>query len=153
MKAIHITAISHEMPQPSITKIRLKVTCIKFHSNFPGANELINFIKICPQWCNLQLVIDSNNSLALNRHQEDPIHIQICIPRPQCINNWAVIVVFWLVCSCWPPFHSHHVTNMFTSVYLPGWREYLGVWMHNSVPVIIHLSVHRMEPWRMPDKY
>ena len=28
---IHIRAISQEMPQPSITKIRLKITCLKFH--------------------------------------------------------------------------------------------------------------------------
>ena len=28
------------MPQPSITKIRLKITYLKYHSNFPGANEL-----------------------------------------------------------------------------------------------------------------
>ena len=33
---IHIRAISEEIPQPSITKI----TYLKFHSNFPGANEL-----------------------------------------------------------------------------------------------------------------
>ena len=37
---IHISTISQEMPQPSITKIRLKITHIEFHSNFPGANEL-----------------------------------------------------------------------------------------------------------------
>ena len=37
---IHIRAISQEMPQPSITKIYLKITCLKFNSNFPGANEL-----------------------------------------------------------------------------------------------------------------
>ena len=30
------------MSQPSITKICLKITCLKFHSNFPGANELMN---------------------------------------------------------------------------------------------------------------
>ena len=36
----HIRAISKEMPQPSITKFGLKTTYIKFHSNFPGANEL-----------------------------------------------------------------------------------------------------------------
>ena len=30
------------MPQSSITKICLKITCLKFHSNFPGANELIH---------------------------------------------------------------------------------------------------------------
>ena len=38
---ILIRAISQEMPQPSITKIGLKITCLKFHSNYPGANELI----------------------------------------------------------------------------------------------------------------
>ena len=37
---IHIKAISQEIPQPSITKICLKITCLKFHSYFPGANEL-----------------------------------------------------------------------------------------------------------------
>ena len=37
---IHIRAISQEMPQKSITKIHLKITYLKFHSNFPGANEL-----------------------------------------------------------------------------------------------------------------
>ena len=37
---IHIRAISQEMPQTSITKILLKFTYLKFHSNFPGANEL-----------------------------------------------------------------------------------------------------------------
>ena len=33
---IHIRTISQEMPQPPITKICLKITCLKFHSNFPG---------------------------------------------------------------------------------------------------------------------
>ena len=37
---IHIRAISQKMPQPSITRMCLKITCLKFHSNFPGANEL-----------------------------------------------------------------------------------------------------------------
>ena len=38
---IHIRAISQEMPQPSIIKISLKITYLKFHSNFPWAKELI----------------------------------------------------------------------------------------------------------------
>ena len=33
---IHIRAISQEMPQPPITNICLKITYLKFHSNFPG---------------------------------------------------------------------------------------------------------------------
>ena len=36
---IHIFTISQEIPQPAITKIRLKITNLKFHSNFPGAND------------------------------------------------------------------------------------------------------------------
>ena len=49
---IHIRAVSQEMSQPSITKIRFKITCLKFHSNFPGANEKINtHLKIASdQW-------------------------------------------------------------------------------------------------------
>ena len=39
---IHIRAISQEMPQPPITEIRLKITYLKVHSDFPGANELKN---------------------------------------------------------------------------------------------------------------
>ena len=34
---IHISAISQEMPQPSITKIRLMITYVTFYSHFPGA--------------------------------------------------------------------------------------------------------------------
>ena len=37
-----MSTISQEIPQPSITKISLKSTYLKFHSNFPGANELMN---------------------------------------------------------------------------------------------------------------
>ena len=37
---IHIREISQEMPQPSITKICLKITCLKFHANHPGSSEL-----------------------------------------------------------------------------------------------------------------
>ena len=37
---IHMTAISQEMSQPSITKISLKITFLKLLWNLPGANEL-----------------------------------------------------------------------------------------------------------------
>ena len=43
---IHIRAISQKMLQPLITKIHLKTAYLKFHSNFPGANELKLFIHI-----------------------------------------------------------------------------------------------------------
>ena len=37
---IDIWEISKEMPQPQITKICLKITYLKLHLHFPGANEL-----------------------------------------------------------------------------------------------------------------
>ena len=32
--------------QPSITEICLKITYVKFHSNFPGANELMQNFQV-----------------------------------------------------------------------------------------------------------
>ena len=46
---IHIRTILQKMHQPSITKICFKITCLKFHSNFPGANEFIEFV-FAPRW-------------------------------------------------------------------------------------------------------
>ena len=37
---IHLGAISQEITQPPITEFSLKITDVKSHSNFPGANEL-----------------------------------------------------------------------------------------------------------------
>ena len=37
---IHLRASSQEIPQPSIIEIICKIKYLKFHSNFPGANEL-----------------------------------------------------------------------------------------------------------------
>ena len=39
---INLRTILQEMPQPSITKFSLKIIYLKFLSNLPGANELIN---------------------------------------------------------------------------------------------------------------
>ena len=41
---IHLGAISQWIPEASITKISLHIICLKFHSNLPGANELIPYI-------------------------------------------------------------------------------------------------------------
>ena len=40
--------ISQEMPQPSITKIRFKITYLKFHSNSSEANELTHCGLVVP---------------------------------------------------------------------------------------------------------
>ena len=44
---IHIRAISQEMPQSPIIKIRSKITYPKFHSNFSGAIELRRCVLHC----------------------------------------------------------------------------------------------------------
>ena len=53
---IHSREISQEMPQPSITKICLKITCLKFNSKFPGANELIIHVYLLLQVRNLPAI-------------------------------------------------------------------------------------------------
>ena len=40
---IHLMLILVEIPQLSITKISLKIACLKFHWNLPGANELAHW--------------------------------------------------------------------------------------------------------------
>ena len=37
---IHLSAISHKIPQSLISEINWNIISLKFHSNFPGANEL-----------------------------------------------------------------------------------------------------------------
>ena len=43
-KDIHLRRISQEISQASTTKVNLKITWIKIHSNLPGANELTNIL-------------------------------------------------------------------------------------------------------------
>ena len=37
---IYLNRFSQQIPQPSIIKIKLQITYLKFPSNLPGANEL-----------------------------------------------------------------------------------------------------------------
>ena len=46
---IHIRAISQEMPQPLITQIPWKITYLKFHSNFPGANRWVKSLHLASE--------------------------------------------------------------------------------------------------------
>ena len=45
---IHLTVFSQKMPQPSIAEISSNITCIQFHSNLPGANELTHWGLVMP---------------------------------------------------------------------------------------------------------
>ena len=52
-----------EIPLLSVTKISLKIACLKFYSNLPGANE---FKKICwwgPWWVSVLILSQNKNPL------------------------------------------------------------------------------------------
>ena len=49
---IHLRASSQEIPRPSITDIIRKIKYLKFHSNFPGVNELIYWHRYNRAPCN-----------------------------------------------------------------------------------------------------
>ena len=62
------------MPQPSITKICLKITPLKFHSNFPGANESKNDISPLPRYltrCFIAVLEHADSQFALELEQQE----------------------------------------------------------------------------------
>ena len=66
---IHIGELSQEMPQPSITKMCLKITCLRIHSNFPGANELIHWGPVTHICVSKLSITGSDNGLSPDRRQ------------------------------------------------------------------------------------
>ena len=60
---IHLRASSQEIPQPSITEIIRKIKYLKFHSNFPGANELIHKMSLKILLSKLQPHLSGTNEL------------------------------------------------------------------------------------------
>ena len=53
--------------KPSITKIYLKITCLKFHSNLPGANELTHWGWVTNICVGNLIIIGSDNGLPPGR--------------------------------------------------------------------------------------
>ena len=89
----HVRAIQQEMPQSSIPKICLKITCLKFHSNFPWTNELIEICilvsrnedvvtyTMVPMGCKYQCWIN------IFRQHESMVHSTEIMLR----ENWKVL--------------------------------------------------------------
>ena len=61
-----------EIPQPSIDKFSLKITCLIFHWNLPGANELMSnlFAMFSVVFV---LSIYSHNFLVVKQHISNPL--------------------------------------------------------------------------------
>ena len=54
---IHLRAISQMIPQPSIMKISLTMTYLKFHLNLPGVNELIWYLPWVVVFCSALILL------------------------------------------------------------------------------------------------
>ena len=48
--------ISQEIPQPSVTKINLKITYLKVNQNLPGAKELMDRVILWGTYLTLWLI-------------------------------------------------------------------------------------------------
>ena len=110
---IHIRAISQEMPQPSITKICFKITCLKFYSNFPGANEL-NYINtysmkshsdVFEGFINDLVSIFSGNGLVPSGPKPLPESMMINICDPKYYRSWSTLIEV-MACCLLAPSHS-----------------------------------------------
>ena len=100
---IQIRAISQVMPQPSITKISMKITCLKFHWNFPGANELICIIKLFQH--NVYFITTVDTDVLVLKYQGisdfwDGVEGGFWVG----LGVWVEVGVGWIDCS--EPFSS-----------------------------------------------
>ena len=66
---IYIRSISQKMPQQSIAKICLKITYLKFHSDFPGTNDLTHWGRVTHICVSNLTTIGSDNGLSPGRSQ------------------------------------------------------------------------------------
>ena len=84
-------AISQEMPQPSIMKICLKITYLKFHLNFPGANELMKRSScLFPEPYSGSQGLPPPRSVAMDRQrqaQANPNRDRVKVFMPQQYNT------------------------------------------------------------------
>ena len=105
---IHIWIISQEMPQPSITKI---VPYLKFHSNFPGANELTCAITHIGRW----RTQPKTRTCACHHHVDDlgayftnsfflfciSSKLLLTLNKLNCFKDYKDIFTFWVIYRIW----------------------------------------------------
>ena len=95
---IHIRAISQEMSQLSVTTTRLKITYIKFHSNFPGTNEIIYRLTCNAHIINCTVVMETNPQLSRDLYKAADRVWQCNHPKhPSMWQQWKrFILPIWL---------------------------------------------------------
>ena len=89
---IHIRAISQAMPQPSITKICLKITYSKFHLNFPGANKLnlclIHVLHTVSQLVSCHLSWSAESIAGLTRPLRFRLRVRLWLAGTWTAGDW-----------------------------------------------------------------
>ena len=96
---VHVRTISQEIPLPSITKISLRITSLKFISNIPGANELnFNIYQLgpgggdhitCDGYIMMDIIPGCNNLIQAN-----PTYI-IVRERGNSRYAWSAVNILW----------------------------------------------------------
>ena len=71
---VHLTAISQDIPQPSITEFSLKITYGNFHSNLPGDNELM-----CKSQYMYIIITMKGWTRQYQRQQWDSVDRSVCL--------------------------------------------------------------------------
>ena len=75
-------------PQPSVTKVSLKITYLRFQSNLPGANELIHEMKI---WYQKQVSVTPHMICDYSS-----MHM-LLVPKFQMIHSIFTCELVWFV--------------------------------------------------------
>ena len=117
---IHIRAISQEMPQPSDTKICLKITSLKFHSNFPGAKSTVLRIFSLKAGDLLWYLIETLVVIALWWMPSCLVHV-VCREIFQAIEYYSALPIYrgrvyrgigYIAVACWTPFFDPPISRI-----------------------------------------
>ena len=141
---IHIRAISQEMPRPSITKIHLKITHLKFNSNFPGASDLTYLFHRSVQriqghirswshspdldtWHRLDKgLVSSHQYLGISWGYKTHLYLYDNIMREEIMSLW------WPLSGLWNRYHSNKSSHRNTvedfvlvdSIWIDGYETF-----------------------------
>ena len=134
---IHIRVISQEVPQPSITEICLKITCLKIHSNLPGVNELIKWL--CFQGKNM-IYIEQCTGVGLNLDGEASAFMNPSPrPGPLClVIRWVAVIVLVpiLITISWALVLKLLIGEFFMTPWIISWywfNWWLSAWWHQAI--------------------
>ena len=141
------------MPQPSVTKICLKITCLKLHSNFPGANEFTQYIYVT--WTGHHTVGDIPAYNSARSSATTTTKIDMCSWMRWCSTSW-VELRYWNTKHqcCMSCFHTIQTSSVeLMSTLFIYWSEkkkkniLIDLYPFATIPVFILLNSLRHKHW------